>query len=142
MLVLSSGVAQFKKELTSIEVSERKIREFTYVVGGVLVALGLFAAYRGHVSTSGWMGGIGTALVVLGILSPMLLLPLYRLWMGLAIVLGVVVGNVLLTLFYFLMVTPIGFLRRLFRRAPVDKGESYWISVASVFKKESLEQPF
>ena len=142
MISLSSIITQFKKEFSNIQTDESKVREFAYVVGGVLVALGLFAAYRGRVPLSEWVGGAGSLLVVIGVIRPMVLLPLYYVWMGLAVVLGVVVGNALLTLFYFLMATPIGFLRRLFRGAPTDTGKSYWIPVPSGFKKESLEQPF
>jgi hypothetical protein len=140
--IMKTLFSAIKKELAAIEVSERKIREFAYVVGGVLIALALFATYRGHVSLSAWVGGGGVILVVTGILHPMILLPLYRIWMGLAVVLGVVVGNVVLTLFYFLAVTPIGLLRRLFRNTALDKGKSYWIPLTTAFKKESLEQPF
>jgi hypothetical protein len=56
-------------------------------------------------------------------------------------VLGVVVGNILLTLFFFLMLAPLGLLKRLFHRASLDRSESYWLP-AALFKKESLERPF
>ena len=135
MSALSSGIAQFKKEVAYIETSESKIRSFAFVVGGILVALGLFAIYRDHVLRSEILVGLGTILVAFGIIRPVTLTLPYRLWMMLATVLGVVVGNTLLTLFYFLVVTPIGFLKRLFRRVPKDKRESYWLP-ASLFKKE------
>lgn len=141
MSTLSSGVAQFKKEFASIETSESKVRSFAFVVGGVLVALGLFAAYREHIVRSELLVGAGTALVVFGIIRPIILTPLYRLWMGLAIILGVFVGNALLTLFYFFILTPIGLLKHFFQSSTKDREESYWLT-ASPFKKESLEQPF
>ena len=141
MPLLSSGVAQFKKEVSSIEISASKIRSFALLVGDILIALGLFAFYRDHFRQGEWLVGVGGILALIGAVRSSVLTPLYRLWMGLAIILGMVVGNMLLTLFYFLVVTPIGFLKRLFRRVPKDKRESYWLP-ASLFKKESLEQPF
>lgn len=141
MSTLSSGIAQFKKEFAGIETSLSNVRSFAFVVGGILVALGLFAVYRGHIGRSEILVGAGTFLVVFGIVRPIVLIPLYRLWMGLAVILGVVVGNALLTFFYFFVLTPIGLLKRLFRSSRGGTGESYWLP-ASLFKKESLEQPF
>jgi hypothetical protein len=141
MSLVSSGIAQFKNELAGIETNESKIREFAFVVGGVLVGLGVFAFYRGHDGQSGLFVGAGALLAALGIIHPKVLHPLHRLWMGLAVVLSVVVGNTLLTLFYFLVVTPLGLLRRFFRGASIHKEESYWLPVSSL-KKETLERPF
>ncbi|OGZ08551.1 MAG: hypothetical protein A3D65_04825 [Candidatus Lloydbacteria bacterium RIFCSPHIGHO2_02_FULL_50_13] len=141
MSTLSSIIAQFKKEVSRIEISASKIRSFAFLVGGVLVALGLFAFYRGHHGQGEWLVGVGGILALIGVIRPSILTPLYRLWMGLAITLGMVVGNMLLVLFYFVVMTPIGLLKRLFRHTPADKWESYWIHAAT-FKKESLERPF
>ena len=141
MSIFSSGIAQFKKEFINIETSGSKVCSFAFLVGGTLVALGLFAVYRQHIERGEILVGVGAALVVLGIIHPIVLTPLYRLWMGLAIILGVVVGNTLLTIFYFFVLTPIGTLKRLFRRASPGGSESHWLSSVP-FKKESLEQPF
>src|SRR3989338_9216448 len=100
MAFFSSGIAQLKNEFGNIETNESKIRNFAFVVGGVLTLLGLFALYRDHIGRSEVLGGIGLMLVVLGIVHPKVLRPLYYLWMRLAVVLGVVVGSTLLTLFY------------------------------------------
>ena len=141
MPLLSSGVAQFKKEVSSIEISASKIRSFAFLVGGILIALGLFAFYRDHFRQGEWLVGVGGILALIGAVRSSVLTPLYRLWMGLAIILGMVVGNMLLTLFYFLVMTPIGLLKRSLRGSPAGKGESYWVH-SSQFKKESVEQPF
>ena len=121
--------------------SKPKLRSFAFLVGGVLIALGLFALYRDHAVRGEWLTGAGLVLAAIGIIRPTVLVLPYRLWMGLAIILGVVVGNTLLTLFYFLVMAPIGLLKRAFRGSPADKRKSYWIP-ASTFKKELLERPF
>ena len=141
MSILSSGVAQFKNEFANIETNESKIREFALVIGGVLVGLGFFALYRDHIGQSGLFVGIGSTLAALGIIHPTALRPLYHLWMGLAAVLGVVVGNTLLSLFYFIVVTPMGLLKRSFHRESVHNEESYWLPI-SLSQKGTLERSF
>ncbi len=74
---------------------------------------------------------VGQWLVAGGYLLPAILRPLYVPWMLLAAVLGWVMTRVLLTLTFYVMITPIGLLRRIFghdslnRKFPGEQ-ESYW----------------
>ena len=79
-----------------------------------------------------WLGGIGGALVVLGLLVPAVLKPVYRVWMALAIVLGFVMTRVILSLIFFLAFMPIGLIWRVLRKDPMRRRldpavGSYWI---------------
>ena len=70
--------------------------------------------------------------MTLGVVLPKVLLPLQKIWMSLALVLGYVMTRVILTLVYFLVVTPIGLTLRLFGKDPLTKGPdpnlaTYWI---------------
>ncbi len=75
---------------------------------------------------------VGVAVFVVGMIRPQLLKYVY---IGLAIVafpIGFVVGNVLLALVYYLLVTPIGLIFRLLRRDLLHRriepqATSYWI---------------
>ncbi|QXD16338.1 DUF4407 domain-containing protein [Rhodocaloribacter litoris] len=122
-------------EIRGIEAGDRQVRAFGWLVGGVLVALALGLAWRRGWTPGALPVGLGVAGAVLalgGWLAPRLFRPLYRAWMGLALVLGFVMTRVVLTLVFYLVVTPIGLLLRLFGRDPLQRrrdpaASSYWI---------------
>ena len=66
---------------------------------------------------------IGAAFALAALLAPHSLAPLYRPWMRLAEALGWFNTRVLLILIYYLVVTPIGLIMRLFRRSPLSVEE-------------------
>ena len=76
-------------------------------------------------------GAPGAALVVAGLLVPPAARTFHTAWMGFAAALGHVNSRVLLTLVYYLVVTPYGVVTRLVGRDPLRrrgaKGESYWV---------------
>jgi len=69
-----------------------------------------------------------------GILLPTILRPIEFVWMKLAAVMGFIMTNLLLTLVYFIAITPMGLIMRLLGKTPLklrfdrDCG-SYWIPV-------------
>lgn len=111
--------------------SLRAEREFGLIVGGVFLLLSAWWIYRGKFqSVSQVTLPLGAVLVLLGLAFPRALVYPNKAWMALAEVLAFVSTRVILAIVYFLIVTPIGFVKRLFgwdplnRRAP--KNESYW----------------
>ena len=78
-----------------------------------------------------WLGVIGFAVGVVLWLLPQMAKPFYVAWYFLACCLGFVTGNLLFTLLFYLVFTPLGLLLRLRRNPPVTKGfdqsrKSYW----------------
>jgi len=109
----------------------RAEREFGLLVGGILAALGLWWFYRGRFDqTRIWFVAVGSVLVLLGAAWPRALALPYRAWMGLAEVLSKIVTTVILSAVFFLLVTPIGFLKRLTGWDPLGRRakprDSYW----------------
>lgn len=111
--------------------SFRVEREFGLIVGGVFLLLSCWWIYRGKFhSVSPVMMPLGAVLVLLGIVFPRALVYPNKAWMTLAEVLSFVSTRIILAFVYFMIVTPIGLVKRLFgwdplnRRAP--KSESYW----------------
>ena len=101
-------------------------------MGGVFTALGLVWWARGK-PLFAWSLTPGIALMVFGLAWPKALKLAYIAWMSLAIVLGFVVSTALLTLFFFLVITPIGLAARLagkdFLSLKLDRqAETYWIT--------------
>lgn len=124
-------VKTIKNDSGRKERSYRAEREFGLLVGGVFLALGGWWIYRGRYPTlSLVLLVLGASLMLLGALSPKLLVVPNRLWMGLAEALGFVMTRVILALVFFLVVTPIGLVRRLTGGDPLGRRagrtESYW----------------
>jgi len=138
-------------EWRALDVSRAALRSFGRTVGLVFLALGAFMLWRrGWVVTAlpGTLLGVGGALVLLGLAVPALLGPLYRVWMLLAFALGFVMTRVLLTLVFFLVVTPIGLLRRALghdtmRRRRDPSATTYWLPKPPVEDpRKAMERTF
>jgi hypothetical protein len=118
-------------DIKQLKTGGRELRKFGLLVGGVFAVFGILMWARGKPHFL-WLLGPGLALVVLGLIFPRSLKYVYLAWMSLAIVLGFVVSNVLLTLLFLFVITPIGLTARLFRKdflrlqiRPDDP--TYWI---------------
>ncbi|HEU4520482.1 MAG TPA: SxtJ family membrane protein [Thermoanaerobaculia bacterium] len=76
-----------------------------------------------------WLYVVSGVFLLLAIVTPRALAPLYRPWMRLAEALGWFNTRVLLALIFYLVVTPIGLVMRLFGRSPVaaeERNGSFW----------------
>jgi len=111
--------------------SFRAEHEFGLIVGGIFVLLSGWWIYRGKFhSISQVTLPLGAVLVLLGIVFPRALVIPNKAWMALAEALSFVSTRVILAVVFFGVVTPIGFVKRLFgwdplsRRAPAS--DSYW----------------
>jgi hypothetical protein len=109
----------------------RNEREFGLIVGGIFVLLGEWWIYRGKFGTaSPIVLAIGALLVICGLLWPRALVLPNRAWMLLGEGLSFVTTRIILALVFFLVVTPIGVLKRLSGWDPLSRragrSESYW----------------
>ena len=118
-------------DIKQLKRGKSELRKFGLLVGGAFAVLGLLWLLRGKAHPA-WLLAPGIALVVLGAALPGILKPVYLVWMSLALVLGFIVSHVLLTLFFFLAITPIGIVARLtgkdFLRLKLQPdAKTYWI---------------
>src|SRR5688572_25382601 len=89
-------------------------RRFGLLVGGVFLVFGGLSWWRGHNSVPYALWALGGVLVLGGALFPGSMGPLYRAWMGLARVLSKVTTPIFMGIVYFLVLGPIGLIRRVF----------------------------
>ena len=120
-----------REDIKQLKTGERDLRKFGLVVGAVFVALGLLFLWR-HPGRSPYFLIPGGALILLGLVLPRALKWIYIGWMSAAFVLGFVMAHVILTLLFFLMITPIGLIARLFGKDFLSlkldpKAATYWI---------------
>jgi hypothetical protein len=78
-----------------------------------------------------WLGVVGLAVGILLWLLPAIAKPFYRVWYFAGCCVGIVMGNLLLSVFYYLVLTPLGLLLRAAGHRPVTKGfdksrPTYW----------------
>lgn len=111
--------------------SFRVEREFGLLVGFVFILLGSWWLYRGSwVTVATGFLALGSVLVVLGLLFPRALVYPNRAWMAFAMLLSLFTTPIILGLVFFVVVMPVGVIKRLFgwdplrRRAP--SATSYW----------------
>jgi len=121
-----------REEIKQLKTGTRELRNFGLLVGAVFAMLGLLFWMRSKPHYPYFLV-LGSLLLVFGAAFPRALKHVYVAWMSLAIVLGFIVSTVILTLFFILVITPIGLTARLlgkdFLRLKLDRREStYWIS--------------
>jgi hypothetical protein len=129
-----------KEEFKHIKETNKDLRKFGLTVGGVLAAIAALLFYFEKPSAI-YYAVIGGLLILFGALFPQLLKPLNKLWMGLAIVLGFFMSRVILTVLFYLVLTPISFLAKLvgkkFMILKYDKSaKTYWEKRTIIQKKQ------
>lgn len=124
-----------QEEIHAIDRSPKALRSFGTSVGPVLLLIGIVVLWQNewHPSVTFYvLVSIGGALILLGLVRPAVLKPLHIVWMGLALLLGFIMTRVVLTVVFYLAVTPIGVVLRALDKDPlqrtVDKeAETYWV---------------
>ena len=116
--------------IEQIDRSPVRIRKFGYLFGVIGLGVAGYLLYWGNAAWVWWATG-GVLFAVCGLLVPSLLKPVYVAWMAFAFVLGWVNTRVLLGLFFYLVVTPVGLVLRLARKDLLDKkidrnAGTYW----------------
>lgn len=109
----------------------RAEREFGLLVGVVFALLGSWWLYRGKFGNAAHLLlPLGALLVFFGLIWPRVLFWPNRAWMSLAAGLSFVTTRMILGLVFFLVVTPIGVVKRLSGWDPLGRrgarGASYW----------------
>ena len=120
-----------RQEIKNLDPTRKDLVQFGLLVGAVFLLIG-WLLERKDASAAVYVLGLGGTLVLLGAILPRLLAPIYRVWMTLALAMGFVMTRVILTLFFFFLVTPVGLVMRLFGKDFIGKkldrnASTYWI---------------
>lgn len=112
----------------------REGRKFAFTVGIAFVVLGTISAWRGHHLPPKILWSLGGVLLAAGLLIPGRLSGVYRAWMGLASMISKVTAPIMVSAVYFLVLTPLGALIRLFGRNPLchrEQDGGFWMPAAA-----------
>jgi len=117
-------------EIKNIKSGRSDIRKFGITIGIILLIIAGFLFYQEKDSFR-ILVGVATALIVSGIIIPIILKPLYLIWMIITTILGWFMTRLILSLIFFVIVSPIGLVSRLLGKDYLslnkdDSIKSYW----------------
>jgi hypothetical protein len=112
------------------------------------LALVLICLLLAQGTSSGYFLLLGIGLLILTMTAPALLKPFAKFWFGFSHELGIVVSRILLTLLFYIMVTPVGLVRRILGKDSLQL-KKFKQGDMSVFKdrdhlitREDLDHPY
>ena len=126
-------IKEIFQEIKSLDTSSKEIRKFGLVIAIALGVIGSFVYVKfGNLDVGGWFWGIGLLFLILGFILPTVLRPVYRIWMLFAYFIGGIVSRVILTVLFYVVLTPTGLVLKLFGKDVLDhnfdkRRESYWV---------------
>ncbi len=123
------------------------LRQFALTTGAIVTVLfGLALPWLFDYAIPRWPFALGAALVVVGLILPVLLGPVHWLWMGFGHVMGYINSRIVLSILFFLVFLPTGLVIRIFGRDAMDRvhrpeAETYRVTV-SARPRTHMERPF
>lgn len=131
----------------NVPVSAHELRKFGFVFAGILIVLfGLLLPYMKHHAIRAWPFYIGLPIALLAALVPNWLRPLYVVWMKFGAVMGFINTRIIMSVLFFCVLTPIGWLMRalgkdLLSQKLVREQPSYRVP-SQAYSKEHMEKPY
>ena len=117
------------EELNSIKSSRKDLKNFGVTIGFILLIIGAFLLVKEKDSFI-YFFSTGSILIILGGITPVILKPIYRIWMIFAVIIGWIMTRVILSVLFFSIITTIGIFTRLigkdFLNLKSKNNESYW----------------
>lgn len=130
------------------ELDAAGLRRFGWTTGGIVIVLfGLvFPFLLGRAHFPKWPWVIGLTLIAWAFAAPASLKVVYRTWMGFGVMMGRIMNPLVLSLVFFLVFLPLGWIMRLFGWDPMArkleaKRDSYRVPSPPQSAK-SMERPF
>ena len=112
------------------EVKLSSNRSFGVVFFIVFLLIGLYPILKGN-DLRIWSLIISFIFLALGLINSRTLTPLNRLWFKFGLLLGKFISPIIMGIIFFIVVTPIGIIMRLFKKdllnLKFNKKETYWI---------------
>ena len=119
------------EEIKNIKETNKDLRKFGFTIGTVLVLIGSVLLYYDRASFYYfWLAAL--FLLIPAAVSPSILRPLNKVWMTLAILLGWFMTRVILSILFYLILTPIGLIGKIVGKEFLDikwrkKSDTYWL---------------
>ena len=112
------------------EIKRSSNRSFGFVFSIVFVLIAIYPLLKNE-DLRVWSLLVSVVFFILGLLKSKLLTPLNKTWFKFGLLLGKLVSPLIMTIIFFLVVTPIGILMRILNKdllnLKFNKSKSYWI---------------
>jgi hypothetical protein len=105
-------------------------RRFAWTLAAAFAVLGAFAGFRGRERAALVVAIVAGLFFIAGLAVPSRLGPVERAWMGLARAISRVTTPLFMGIIYFVVLTPIGLLRRAVTKrtlSPSRSAKTYWV---------------
>ena len=117
-------------EIKHIKTGKRDLRSFGVTIGTILLLIAGFLFYKEKESFQIFLY-IAGAFIGFGLIIPIILKPIYIVWMAFAVIFGWFMTRVILSLLFYVIITPIGVVLRIFGKDFLDLKKqavqgSYW----------------
>ena len=118
------------EEIKNINSEKSDLRKFGITIGVILLIVAGFLYWKEKESFQ-ILITLGVVLCVFGIAKPVVLKPIYWIWMIVATILGWIMTNLILSLLFYIVITPIGLILQFFGKKFLElrmnkSKESYW----------------
>ena len=134
------------EEIKSIKSDKKELKKFGVSIGIFLLIVGIILLIYSKPSYPYFLitGGV---LIAVAYILPTFLFPFQKVWMALAVVLGFIMTRVILSILFYLIITPINFISKLFKKdflnLKIEKEKkSYWNLREIKYEKSSTEKQF
>jgi uncharacterized membrane protein len=124
-------ITEIRNRIRNLKTSKKELRKFGMLLFFIFALIAGLMFWR---AKSSWLilFCTGVLFLFIGLMRPSFLKPFYRVWMAWAFVFGWVMTRIILTISFFVIITPMGlFLRKVLKKDLLDEKiekskESYW----------------
>lgn len=118
------------EEIKAIKSDESELKKFGITIGLILICIALLMIYNGNYFYP-YVLSIGLLFIVLGYFFQIVLKPLHKIWMAIAVILGWISTRIILSILFYLIITPMSLIAKLLGKDLLDEKierqrESYW----------------
>lgn len=127
--------------------TKKELKKFGLTMAVFFIAFGILFRLKSHLFVAVVFAVIGFLFALFTLALPKALKPIHFIWMKFSMYLGFVMSKVILGIIFYLLVTPLGFLKRIFKGDFLDlkiekSKKSYWHYRSQETTKNSYEKQF
>lgn len=129
------------------ELDRKRLREFGLTSGAIIaVIFGLFFPWLLELGLVWWPWVLFAVLALMALTAPMMLQPVYRVWMRFGLKMSKITTPIIMGAVFFLVITPTALVMKVFSRDPLhrklsDNASSYRVPSHKTERKR-IERPF
>ena len=135
------------EEIRNIKSETSDLRGFGITVGIIIMVIAGLLFWKG-IQSFQIIFIVGIILSISGVMIPIILKPIFWIWMIFATIIGWIMTRVILSLLFYLILTPIGLILRMFGKQFLElkwnrSNITYWnYRSVSMIEKENYENQF